>query len=168
MPYEVFEIGVVVEESPPVSQWATTTYVPVAILPEAPETAPWTELGPGLRGRRIFAGAATVEMFSGEAAFLRDNLMVEEPKIWVVLRATGGEPPYEVFLATVEPNAGEAANANQDDIVAAVPMPPAIAATVADFVARYFVEEPFRKRRRDEYREDGGAESMTDARSRRR
>ena len=41
MPYESFEVGVIVEESPPVSVWAETVYVPVALLSGAPATAPW-------------------------------------------------------------------------------------------------------------------------------
>jgi hypothetical protein len=168
MPYESFQVGIVVEESPPVSQWAETTYVPVAVLPGAPDAAPWADLGPGLRGRRFFAGVATVEMFSGDAGLLRDNLLVEEPQIWVVLRPTAAIPPCELVMATVDPTMGEAAQGNPGDIAVALPMPPEIFARVADFVERRYVEQPFSKRRRDEYREDGGAEPLSEARGRRR
>lgn len=158
MPYETFEVCVVVEESPPVSQWAEMTYAPVAILPGAPETAPWTQLGHGQRGRRFFAGVATVEMFTGDTGLLRDNLLTGDPQIWIVLRPTGVEPPYQLFMVTVDPTMGEASQDNPGDIAAALPMPPEIVARVSAFVERHHVERPFVKRRRDQYAEDGGGE----------
>lgn len=167
MAYETFEVGVVAEESPPVNRWAAMTYTPVALVLGAPQTAPWTPLGDGVRGRRFFAGVAAVEMFSGETGFLRDNLLSGDPRVWIVLRKRDGEPPCELVLVTVDPTVGEAAQNNPDDIVATLSMPPDVQALVEDFVARRHVERPFYKRRRDEYEEDGGG-ARDGARERRR
>lgn len=156
MPYTYLPVSVIVEESPPVSEWASTTYVPVDILPGHAETAVWTVLGQGLRGPRIFAGNAAVELFSGDTGFLRDNLLNGDPRIWIVLRPTQSNPPFELAGVHADPTEGEAATYTPDDHVETLPMPLAMQEMIGQFVAEHHKETPFKKRRRDEYREDGG------------
>ncbi|MGL4322794.1 MAG: DUF3305 domain-containing protein [Beijerinckiaceae bacterium] len=156
MPYEYLPVSVIVEESPPVSEWAVTSYVPVDIVPGHPDTPVWSVLGPGLRGNRIFAGTASIELFSGDTGFLRDNVMSGDPRVWVVLRPTLAQPPYELVGVHADPTEGEAATYTPDDHVETLPMPPAMVAVISDFIAAHHKEQPFVKRRRDEYREDGG------------
>jgi hypothetical protein len=67
----------------------------------------------------------------------------------VVLRETGAEPPYTVFLVTADPAEGEGMTAAGNDIVDAVPMPPSIREQVEAFVAEHHVEQQFFKRKRD-------------------
>ncbi|MGL4810296.1 MAG: DUF3305 domain-containing protein [Beijerinckiaceae bacterium] len=155
MPYEYLPVSVIVEESPPVSEWATTSYVPVDILPGHAATPVWTPLGPGLRGQRIFAGLASIELFSGDAGFLRDNLLSGDAKLWVVLRPTGNTPPVELVGVHADPTEGEAATYTPDDQVTTLPMPDSLGGVIAEFVTRHYVERPFVKRKRDQFREDG-------------
>ncbi len=73
----------------------------------------------------------------------RDNLATGAPLLWVALRPTGVEPPYEVFAVTADPAEGEALTEAGDDLVDVVPMPEAVRAIVEAFVAEHHVERPF-------------------------
>ena len=39
---------------------------------------------------------ATIELHRSETAHYRNNLSTGAPTLWVVLRETGAEPPYQV------------------------------------------------------------------------
>ena len=67
----------------------------------------------------------------------------------MVLRPTGGEPPYEIAAVTAEPGEGEAFTEGEANLVETVPMPEPVRAAIADFVAEHHVEHPFVKRTRD-------------------
>ena len=69
--------------------------------------------------------------------------------LWVALRPTGVEPPYEVFAVTADPAEGEAWTEAGDDLVDVVPMPETVRATIDAFVAEHHVERAFHKRQRD-------------------
>ena len=74
---------------------------------------------------------------------------VASPGLWVVLRPTGGEPPYTVFTVTADPAEGEAFTEAGSDLVEQVAMPAPIGALVEAFVAEHHVERPFIKRARE-------------------
>ena len=69
--------------------------------------------------------------------------------LWVALRPTGVEPPYEIFAVTADPAEGEALTESGSDLVDVVPMPEAIRVQIEAFVAEHHVERPFYKRKRD-------------------
>ncbi len=74
------------------------------------------------------------------------------PAVYVILRRDpggGGERPWALHGATVDPGEIEAHADSGDDLIEAVPLPPAVAAWMRDFVARHHVERPLYKRRRD-------------------
>ena len=156
MPYQYLPVSVIVEESPPVSVWASTSYMPVDLLPGHADTPVWTVLGPGLRGNRIFAGTASIELFSGDTGFLRDNLASGDPRVWIVLRPAQGEQPFELAGVHADPTEGEAATYTPDDVVETLPMPQSMQDMIAQFITEHHKDAPFVKRRRDEFREDGG------------
>ena len=142
-------VGVVVERRVATSPWIEHVWRPVGVLAGVPETAPWTSL-PGASGADTFyAGAAEVELYRSETTNYRDNLASGQPSLWVVLRPTGGDPPFSVVRVTADPAEGEAFTETATDLVEAVPMPEAIAEAVAAFVAEHHVERTFEKRRRD-------------------
>ena len=84
-----------------------------------------------------------------ETANYRDNLASGSPALWVVLRETGAEPPYALYLVTADPAEGEGMTEAGSNIVEPVPMPDIVRDTVAAFVAEHHVEEAFVKRKRD-------------------
>ncbi len=71
------------------------------------------------------------------------------PLLWVVLRPTGAEPPYDVLAVTADPAEGEAFTEAGNDLVETVPMPDSIAEALEAFIAEHHVERPFFKRQRD-------------------
>ena len=54
------------------------------------------------------------------------NLEADAPPLWVVLRPTGAEPPYESSAVTADPAEGEALTEAGGNLVETVPMPDAI------------------------------------------
>jgi hypothetical protein len=100
-------------------------------------------------GTTFYAGAAEIELYRTETANYRDNLGSGAPMLWVALRPTGVEPPYEIFAVTADPAEGEAWTETGSDLVDVVPMPEAVRAAIDAFVAEHHVERPFYKRERD-------------------
>ena len=105
----------------------------------------------------FFVGSTEIELYRSEAGNYRENLLVEQPLLWVALRATAGDPPYILAGATADPAEGESWVALGTDLVDSVVMPKAVEALVADFVAEHHVAQPFQKRQRDRANPEGMA-----------
>lgn len=148
-PLARISVGVVVERRVATSPWIEHVWRPVRVLAGVPEAEPWTTL-PGASGADTFyAGAAEVELHRTETTNYRDNLASGQASLWIVLRPTGGDPPFTVVRVTADPAEGEAFTETATDLVEAVPMPEPIAEAVAAFVAQHHVEHAFEKRKRD-------------------
>ena len=148
-PLATIAVGVIVERSKATSPWADFVWRPTAVLSGQPDTAVWTKLADDGGRATFYAGPASVELHRSETGNYRDNLASGAPSLWVVLRETGAEPPYSVFLVTADPAEGEGMTAAGNDLVEAVPMPESIREQVAAFVAEHHVEQEFFKRKRD-------------------
>jgi len=148
-PLRTISVGVVVERAKGATVWADFVWRPVGVLAGAPATAPWTKLSDDGDRATFYAGAAEIELYRSETGNYRHNLVSGTPAVWVVLRATGGEPPYAIAAATVDPAEGESFTEAGSDTIEAVPMPAAIYEVVAAFVAEHHVETSFVKRERD-------------------
>ena len=142
-------IGVVIERRKAKSPWVDFVWRPVAVLPGVPDAAPWTELDGDADRMNFYGGAAEIELYRSDASGYRDNLATGAALLWVVLRPTGLEPPYEIAAVTAEPSEGEAFTESVTDLVETVPMPEPVRAAIAEFVAEHYVEHPFVKRKRD-------------------
>jgi hypothetical protein len=141
-------IGVVVERRRANSVWAEFLWRPVSVLPGTPAAEPWTPLDTEAETALFYAGQATIELHRTETSYYRDNLGSAAPKLWVALRPTASEPPFELFAVTADPAEGEALTDAGNNLVETVPMPSDIAEAVGQFVARHLVEQPFIKRQR--------------------
>ena len=150
-------VGVVVERRKAQSAWIDFTWKPTAVLSGVPDAAPWTKLSEEGDGATFYAGAAEVELHRTETSNYRDNLASGTPMLWVALRPTGVDPPYEIFAVTADPSEGEAWTESGSDLVDVVPMPEALRAMVEAFIAEHHVERPFYKRKRDRADPDGFA-----------
>jgi len=148
-PLATIAVGVVVERSKSISQWADFYWRPVSVLAGVPETAAWTKLSDDGERATFYAGPAVVELHRTETPYYRSNLESGAPALWVALRATQGDPPYTVAMVTADPAEGESLTETATDLIEQVPMPEPIQELVADFVARHHVEAPFVKRKRD-------------------
>lgn len=142
-------VGVVVERHKAVSPWLDYVWRPACVLAGVPSAEPWTPLSEAGGRTTFYAGAASIELHRTETANYLSNLKSGAPLLWVVLRPTGSEPPYEVLAVTADPAEGEAFTEAGNDLVETVPMPEIVAETLAAFVAQHHVERPFFKRQRD-------------------
>jgi uncharacterized protein DUF3305 len=143
-------VGVVVERHKATSPWLDFVWRPASVLPGVPSAEPWTPLGTRGEAAMFFAGTATVALHRTETTNYIGNLESGAPLLWVVLRATGGEPPYEVAAVTADPAEGEAYTEAGNDLVETVPMPDSIRDALEAFIAQHHVERPFFKRQRDD------------------
>ena len=140
-------LGVVAAKRRLKGPWASHTWLPVAVLPAAPEVPRGTPLGVEGDDERFYGGPASLSLHVAETGHYRDNLTAAQPSVWVVLRPTGDE--VEVAAVTVDPYEGEALAESIGDIVEAVPMPADVQAFVQAFFDRFHVEREFVKRKRD-------------------
>jgi hypothetical protein len=149
-PLQRLPVGVIVERRRAKSSWVDFVWRPVTVLPAAPDTAPWTALAQGAETATFYAGAFNLELFAAHTGFYQDNLATNQPSLWVVLRPTGVEPPFEVVAVTADPNEGEAFTQAGNDLVEPVPMPESIRIAVESFVREHHVDSSFFKRERDQ------------------
>jgi hypothetical protein len=141
-------VGVVVERRKAKSPWVEHVWRPVAALPGAPDTPPWTVIEGDDEAVRFFAGTAELALYRSDTAQYRDNLVSGNPGLWVVLRPTGGKPPFELVAVTADPSEGEAFTEIGVDLVEPVPMPGAVVEMIDAFIAEHHVEQAFTKRQR--------------------
>jgi Protein of unknown function (DUF3305) len=148
-PQQRIPVGVVVERRKAVSPWIDFTWRPVSVLAGQPDTAVWTALSEEGDEALFYAGAVDIELHRTETGNYRDNLASTKPSLWVVLRPTNVEPPYEVFAVTADPAEGEAFTEAGNDLVEAVAIPDPIRDALDAFIAEHHVERQFFKRQRD-------------------
>jgi len=143
-------VGVLVERRKAKNQWVDFVWRPIAVLAGLPDAESWTALDRAEDRITFYAGPAEVALFRSDCSNYHANLGTSQPKLWVVLRETGADPPYKIAAVTADPSEGEAFTESGTDIVEAVAMPEPICATVAAFIAEHHVEDRvFVKRTRD-------------------
>lgn len=142
-------IGLVLECYALSGPWGGHQWRPIEVFATPPDAEAWTPLGASGSVRRYYAGAYDVQLYSTETANYRDNLQSNEPKLWVVMRPEGAEPPVEIVTVTADPAEGEANTEAGSNVVETIAMAPEIAAVIAEFYAAHHVERPIIKRRRD-------------------
>jgi hypothetical protein len=148
-PLASISVGVIVERVKAASQWTDYLWHPLHVLVAVPDTDPWTKLSDDGERATFYAGAADIELHRTETPNYRENLDSGSPSLWVVLRPTESDPPYQLWTVTVDPAEGEAFTEAGNDLVDMVPMPELIQDAIATFVAEHHVERVFVKRKRD-------------------
>ncbi len=149
VPLASFPVGVLVERSKSASPWADFHWRPVRVLAGVPDTPPWTKLAEDGERATFYVGAAPVDLYRTESAHYRDNLRMDLPLLWIILRPVEGDPPYELAAVTADPAEGEGMTEAGSHIVEAVAMPEPLREAIAAFVAEHHVEQTFVKRKRD-------------------
>lgn len=142
-------VGVVVERRRATSPWIDFNWLPLTVLPGRPDAVPWTVLSTDAGIATFYAGSTEIALYRTESGNYRDNLAYDLPLLWIALRPTGLEPPYELLAVTADPTEGESVTQTGRDLVATVSMPAAVREIVEAFVAAHPVEQPFHKRKRD-------------------
>ncbi|MCD1646765.1 DUF3305 domain-containing protein [Marinobacter adhaerens] len=161
-------VGAVVRRSPGVTRWVKEIWKPVAVIPGAPD-AFWKEL---IREENVVdyhAGTVTMELFRADVEGYLVSLNMAIPSIWIIMdRDVTSQSPSGWVLSTITASAHEALDAldSGESIVEAVPIPESMAAWIKEFIDMHYIEEPFKKRRRDEVRVDGAEDAKGDPRIR--
>jgi hypothetical protein len=153
-PLATMTVGVVVERLKAQSKWIDHIWRPANVLEGVPDMEPWTLLEGNSDRALFYAGKADINLYVGDAAHYRENLATGYPKLWIILRPTGVEPPLELAMVTANPFEGEGLTENAGDIVEPVPMPEPMQNDLAAFVEQHYVHEPFFKRKRDKANPD--------------
>jgi hypothetical protein len=142
-------VGVVVERLKAQSKWIDHIWRPANVLEGVPDMDAWTLLEGNSDRALFYAGKAEIGLYAGDAPHYRENLLTGYPKLWIILRPTGVEPPLELAMVTANPFEGEGLTESATDIVEPVPMPETMRNNLAAFVEQHYVHEPFFKRKRD-------------------
>jgi hypothetical protein len=150
-PLKTIAVGIVIERSKGASPWAGFLWRPVNALSGVPDAPAWTKLSDDGDRTTFFAGTADIELYRSEAGNYRENLLAENPLLWVALRRTEGDPPYTLEGVTVDPVEGESWAEISNDLVDTVPLPAAVEGIVAAFVSEHYVQQMFQKRERDRF-----------------
>jgi hypothetical protein len=147
-PLKSISVGIVVQRTKAASAWVDYLWRPVQALVGHPEAEPWTKLTDDGENATFYAGAAEIGLFAADTGQYRDNLMSESPSLWVALRPSEGEHPYELWSVTADSSEGEALATAGQDLIETVPMPDEIADVLAQFVTEHHIERVFYKRKR--------------------
>jgi|EP00747_Dinoflagellata_sp_TGD_P027120 hypothetical protein len=161
-------VGAVVRRSPGVTRWVKEIWKPVAVIPGAPD-AFWKELVREENVVDYHAGTVTMELFRADVEGYLVSLNMAVPSIWIIMdRDVTSQSPSGWVLSTITASAHEALDAldSGESIVEAVPIPESMAAWIKEFIDIHYIEEPFKKRRRDEVRVDGAEDAKGDPRIR--
>ena len=148
-------VSVVIERRPAASQWADWIWRPCEIVDGAAAAEPFVKLAESEDGvARYFAGSAQIVLHRKETEAYRLNLTGDRV-LYVVLRSDeDGNAPYRLHVVTASPYLAQDYLDSGEELVEALPMPPAIAELVEAFCAFHHQEEPFVKRKRDRVRTD--------------
>jgi hypothetical protein len=142
-------VGVAVERRKALSPWLQEVWRAVSVFAGLPAAAPWTIIDGTEEVTTFYAGDAVIELYRTETANYLSNLAAAVPLLWVVLRSTASDPPFDLLTVTADPAEGEALTGAGSDWVDSVPMAASIREQVQAFVAEHHVERPMFKRQRD-------------------
>ncbi|CAN0601342.1 unnamed protein product [Ectocarpus sp. 12 AP-2014] len=110
-----------------------------------------------------------MELFRADVESYLVSLNMATPSVWIIMdRDETRRSPSGWFVSAITASAYEAQDAldSGESIVEAVPIPESLAAWIKEFVDMHYIEEPFKKRRRDKHRVDGIEDGKGDARIR--
>ncbi len=136
-------VGVLVERRKAQSAWIDFTWKPVTVLVGEPEASPWTMLSDADEITTYLCWSSRHRTASHRNRRTTATISLGDARLWVSLRPTGIDPPYEVFGVTADPAEGEGWTETGTDLVDVVAMPEPIRATIEAFVAEHHVDRPF-------------------------
>ncbi len=149
-------IGVIAERRALDNPWIDHKWMPVAVFTGAAPIEDWTKTAEGDGWQQFHIGTLPVELFRKETEAYKVNLSNKRPAVYVVLREAEEpeDPDIRAVHVTVSPYEAQDYLDTGEDIVEAVPMPEDILAWVQGFINQHHVDEPFKKRKRKDYRNE--------------
>lgn len=145
-----FAVGIECESRPGSTAWQARVLRIAAVTRPRPGVPDWCQLAEADGVSRFYAGTGRLVVRSTETAGLKDNLAAPSPALYVVLRRDAAAPiGWRLHRVSADPGEAHIHGDVGDDLVEALPMPPAIRDWLGAFVARHHVERAPYKRRRD-------------------
>lgn len=143
-------VGVVVERRPAKSRWADHVWRVVEVLDGAAGAEPFSRLAVLDDGtERYFAGNVDLTLHHTDTEAYQINLTGDRVLYATLRPDETGAHPYALHTVTASPHDACDYLDSGEDLVEAVPMPPAILAWLEAFCAAHHKEQPFVKRKRD-------------------
>ena len=146
-------VAVLAERRPGSTPWQAVLWRAAAVLDAAPPVPPGTVLRREGEVELHFLGAGEIALHRTDTPNYKENLESGAPRAWVLLRPEGEGVALQAV--TVDPGEAEVLAESQAAWLEALPLPAALAARLAAFVAEHHVERVFHKRQRD--RQDSDA-----------
>lgn len=151
--HQTMPVGVVLRRTPGVTRWSQWHWAATAILPGA-GPADWRELRREGETVEYHAATCTLELHGAETEAYLIGLSDTIPSLYVIMRETTDERPFDVVLVTASPYEAQDYTDSGEEIVEKVPMPEGLVAWIRDFVTAFHHHETFVKRKRDKMRVD--------------
>ena len=153
---DALPLGIVAERRKIDHPWQEYRWLPVAVIPGAGTCDEWIKIAEGADWAQFQIATLDTELFRKETEAYRVNLSNQRPCVYVVLRLAEevDDPEVRAVFATVSPYEAQDYLDTGEDIVEAVPMPDAMIAWVQKFIDTHHVDEPFKKRKRKDYKEE--------------
>lgn len=159
-------LGIVVRKSPGVTRWAKWAWKAVAVLPGA-GPADWLEMRRDGEAVEYHAGTLPLELWRTDSEAYLTALSTNPPCVYVVMRKSEREDrELELLLVTASAFDAQDYEDSGEEIVEAVPMPPALIAWVREWADFHYHDEPFVKRKRNKENTDMVEDGLGDARIR--
>ncbi len=149
-------VGIVAEKRRIDHPWQEFKWLPVAVVPGAGKHDGWVKTGEGEGYQQFLLGTLPVSVFRKETEAYKINLSSKRPSVYVVLRLAEepDDPEIRAVFATVSSYEAQDHVDTGVDILEAVPMPEAVQAWLQNFIDMHHVDEPFKKRKRKDHREE--------------
>ena len=159
-------VGIIVSKHPGVTRWASEIWKPSGLIPGA-DIAHWVELRSEGDVTQYHARTLPLTLHRAEVEAYRVALSMDVPSAFVILdEDESGDTPggWEVSDVTLSPYDAQDLLDSGFSLVEPVPIPPVIVSWAQQFVDHHFVEEPFKKRKRDRLDVDQVDEGIGDPR----
>lgn len=150
-------VGVIAEKRKSISQWAEDYWIPTAIIDSHVNQRPGELMRKTENAESYFMGFCEIYCHAKETEAYVHNFESRVPAIFVVLRLDEDDEhplPWYVHAVTVSPYEAQDYSDSPEDIVERVQMPLSIASAVMKFTDLHYVEEPFKKRKRTDFKEE--------------
>lgn len=141
-------VGVVIRRTPGATRWETWCWRAVAALPGA-EDADWRELRREGDAVEFHAATGPLTLHHADAEAYAEGLDSGAPSIWAVLHKTGdAEKPFRLHMLTASPHEAQLVLETGEELIERIPLTPALAGWIAEFVEAHYEPERFSKRQR--------------------
>lgn len=144
------QFGVVLQRRPAVSKWADWVWSVAEIVPDAPATGGWREIGRDGDIVRYMNAPFTVTLHYKMVEAYDSNIETGQPAIWAALAENdAADPPWRVIGVTVDPYQAQSWQEAGEGLVERLALPADAVAWMARFLKEIPEAPAFRKRRRD-------------------